>query len=88
MKTSTMKAFLVGGSLVAIASLSSCYYKSTEVQQPEPSVASVTTYNPGYVVQTLPSGYQTRTVRGTTYYTYHGTYYRPSTRGYVVVESP
>ncbi len=88
MKTLIIKAFLVGSSVATLAFLSSCYHKTTEVHQPEPGVAAVTTYNPGYVIQTLPSGVQTRVVRGTTYYTHQNTYYRPHTRGYVVVESP
>lgn len=90
MKTSTTKTLLLGCCAVTLAALQSgCYYKTTEVHQPDPAVtASVTTYSPGYVVRTLPSGYQTRVVSGTTYYTAHGTYYRPHTGGYVVVEAP
>ena len=89
MKTSAKTTLQLGCCVVAITAFqSSCIYKP-EVRQPEPAVtATVTTYSPGYVVRTLPSGYQTRVVGGTTYYTYHGTYFRPHTGGYVVVEAP
>jgi len=89
MKTSAIKSLQLGCcALVITAFQSNCVYKP-EVRQSEPGVtASVTTYSPGYVVRTLPSGYQTRVVSGTTYYTYHGTYFRPHTGGYVVVAAP
>jgi hypothetical protein len=88
MKTSTIRTLQVGCCAVAITVFqSNCVYKP-EVRNHEPGVASVTTYNPGYVVRTLPSGYQTRVVSGTTYYTSNGTYYRPHSGGYVVVEAP
>lgn len=50
--------------------------------------AEVTTYRPGYEVRTLPSGYRTEVVGGTSYYTHNGTYYRPRSGRYVVVEAP
>ena len=89
MKNHVHQILQAGCCTVAISALlASCYYKPTEVHQPaDPSVTTVT-YSPGYVVRTLPSGYQTRVVSGTTYYTYGGTYFRPHTRGYVVVDAP
>ncbi|MBB5352153.1 hypothetical protein HNR46_002396 [Haloferula luteola] len=68
--------------LTAALSLSSCvdpYYAGP---------ASVTTYQPGYVVNTLPSGYSTVSVSGTTYYRHNDVYYRPRGNRYVVVERP
>ncbi len=47
-----------------------------------------TTYRPGYSVTTLPSGYRTEVISGTSYYHHGDVYYRPQGRGYVVVESP
>lgn len=90
MKTTTPRNLLVGCCIAAIAALqSNCIFKTTEVHPAEPEVAAtVTTYSPGYVVRTLPSGYETRVVSGTTYYTYHGTYFRPHGGGYVVVTAP
>ena len=90
MKNHPFRIRLTGcGALAATALLANCYYKPTEVHQNEPGTSStVTTYSPGYVVQTLPSGSQTRTIRGSTYYFYNGSYFQPTTSGYVVVESP
>jgi hypothetical protein len=73
---------------LAIAALpAGCAYKTTEIRESDPGM-TVTTYSPGYIARTLPSGYQTRVVRGTTYYTYGGTYFRPHSSGYVVVDAP
>lgn len=88
MNTSVMRPLQVGCCVVAIAVLpSACSYKPTEVHQHDSQPAAVT-YSPGYVVQTLPSGYTTTSVGGTTYYTANGTYFRPHQGGYVVVKSP
>jgi hypothetical protein len=51
-------------------------------------VTVASTYQPGYVVTTLPSGYRTERIGGTSYYHHGEVYYRPHGRGYVVVESP
>ncbi|GAA5484273.1 DUF6515 family protein [Haloferula sargassicola] len=50
--------------------------------------AGATTYQPGYVINTLPSGYNTVDIGGTTYYRHNNTYYRPRGNRYVVVEAP
>lgn len=50
--------------------------------------ASVTTYDPGYTVRTLPSGYRTEIVSGTTYYYHNGSYFRPRDNRYIVVDAP
>ena len=49
---------------------------------------TVTTYRPGYEVDTLPYGYRTETYGGTRYYTVGDTYYQSRGGRYVVVESP
>lgn len=51
-------------------------------------VAVTSHYQPGYSVAVLPSGYRTEVIAGTSYYHHGGVYYRPSGRGYVVVNSP
>jgi hypothetical protein len=83
MKSTTINAALALGGVLLHASC-------VEVRDPVPSTSTVTTttYRPGYVVETLPSGYETRVVRGTTYYTYGDTYFRPASSGYVVVDLP
>lgn len=49
---------------------------------------TVTTYQPGNEVRSLPKGYQTEVIAGTTYYCHGGTYYRPMHSKYVVVADP
>ena len=46
------------------------------------------TYQPGYVVTTLPVGTKTVRVNRTVYYVDRETYYRPQGSGYVVVARP
>lgn len=85
-----MKTFasltLVG--LVSVAAVG-CF--SYERRTPERTVV-VTETSPTVqetVVTTLPSGYRTRTYRGTTYYYTRDVVYRPAPRGgYVVVTRP
>ncbi len=55
-----------------------------------PDVTTSATVNPtgsGYV-STLPSGYTTRSYRGTDYYYSGGQYYRKDPRGYTVTPNP
>jgi hypothetical protein len=81
----TLKTLQLGGLVLSgILLQSGC----VEVRTPERMSTVTTTYTPGYTVQTLPTGYETRVVGGTTYYTYGGSYFRPASRGYVVVEAP
>ena len=47
-----------------------------------------TTYRPGYRVSSLPYGYRSESISGSTYYYYDGYYYRPRSGGYVVVDAP
>ena len=42
----------------------------------------------GYEVRSLPSGYRTEVVGGTSYYVHDGHYYRSRSGRYVVVEAP
>ncbi|RPJ35134.1 MAG: hypothetical protein EHM17_03810 [Verrucomicrobiaceae bacterium] len=50
--------------------------------------ATVTTYRPGYTVTSLPGGYRSENISGSTYYYHDGYYYRPGSGGYVVVDAP
>jgi hypothetical protein len=50
--------------------------------------SSMTTYQPGYRLTTLPSGYRTENISGRNYYYYNGSYYKRSSNGYVVTEAP
>ena len=49
---------------------------------------SVTRYSPGYRVNSLPGGYRSENISGSTYYYHEGYYYRPGSGGYVVVDAP
>lgn len=49
---------------------------------------SVTSYQPGYTISSLPDNYRSETISGNTYYYHDGHYYRPDSDGYVVVEAP
>jgi hypothetical protein len=49
---------------------------------------SVTRYSPGYRVNSLPGGYRSENISGSTYYYHDGYYYRPGSGGYVVVDAP
>lgn len=58
------------------------------IRSREPDRVVTVTNSPGYVVRTLPVGYRTVVVRGTTYYSSGNVYYRAQPGGYVVVERP
>ncbi len=87
MKTPTTKQFILSGFALATgALLSSCVDPYYSQNQGPPQ--RVTTYSAGYEVRTLPPGYRTEIIGGTPYYYYGGTYYRPRSGRYVVVEAP
>lgn len=87
MKTSVISPLLLGCFGVAIATLlPSCVDPYVQSSGPHPS--TVTTVRAGYEVRSLPSGYRTEVIDGSSYYTHNGTYYRPRSGRYVVVEAP
>lgn len=87
MKKTTRKPLLLSLFGVAVATLfSSCV--DPYVQHHGHPHQTVTTYRIGYEVRTLPSGYRTEVIGGTQYYYHNGTYYRPRSGRYVVVEAP
>jgi hypothetical protein len=88
MNTSVIRPLLACCAVVGATLASACSYKPTEVHHHDPEPTTTVTYSPGYVVQSLPSGYTTTSVGGTSYYTYDGVFYRPHDSGYIVVETP
>jgi hypothetical protein len=69
----------------AAAMLSSC--GPTPDTHTETSVTT-TSYQPGYRLASLPSGYRSEVISGNSYYYHNGAYYRRDTNGYVVVDAP
>ena len=49
---------------------------------------TVTSYSPGYRVNSLPGGYRSETISGRNYYYHDGYYYRQGSGGYVIVDAP
>ncbi|MES2923257.1 MAG: DUF6515 family protein [Verrucomicrobiota bacterium] len=77
---------LIGSLALAFGSLlSSCVDPYAHGSVPH---QTVTTYHPGYEVRTLPPGYRTEYIGGSNYYVHNGTYFRPRSGKYVVVEAP
>jgi hypothetical protein len=52
------------------------------------SVTTTSYYQPGYRINSLPSGYRTENISGSTYYYQNGNYYRRDSNGYVVIDAP
>lgn len=80
-----MKLTLLATASAAVLFSTSC---TVETYTPPPPHAGGGYYEPGYVINTLPSGYRTEVISGTRYYYHDNVYYRPQGRGYVVVRSP
>lgn len=85
MKTLTSIPLAIG-SLALATLLVSCV--DPYAQGPSNRSASVTTYRAGYEVRSLPSGYRTEVIDGDRYHVHNGTYYRPRSGRYVVVDAP
>lgn len=49
---------------------------------------TTTSYQPGYRINSLPSGYRSEVISGSDYYYHNGAYYRRESNGYVVVDAP
>jgi hypothetical protein len=80
-----MKLTLLSTAATAVTLLTTgCVVESYNPPPPHGQVS----YEPGYVINTLPSGYRTEVISGTRYYSHDNVYYRPQGRGYVVVRSP
>lgn len=82
MKKSAKKTLLAAGLGFGI-SLSSCVAPYDGV-----TTTSVTTYRPGYTVETLPGGYRSEVIAGTNYYYHDGAYFTRRGNSYVVVDAP
>jgi len=63
--------------------VASCAYPETGYGS-----ASITTYQPGYRTTSLPHGYRTENLAGSTYYYSNGSYYQRNAGGYVVIDAP
>ena len=63
------------------------YNRSRQVVRPEHQT-TVTTYQPGHRFNSLPSGYRSENLGGSTYYYHNGAYYQRNSEGYVVTEAP
>lgn len=83
--TMKMKLTLLITASAAALLTTSCVVES---YSPPEHTVTTTTYQPGYVVRTLPSGYRTEVISGTRYYYHDNVYYRPQGGSYVVVKSP
>ena len=79
----TSKSILLTAAIGAGMSLTSCVVPYDSV-----STTSVRSYNPGYTVNTLPSGYRTENISGSHYYYHNGAYYQRRSNNYVVVSAP
>lgn len=80
-------SLLFAASLVIGTILTSC----APPADPHTDTTTTTTYSdfqPGYRTTTLPTGYQSEEISGSTYYYNNGHYYRPNGGGYVVVAAP
>ncbi len=80
-----------GGYIVTDAPRQSRYYseynRSRQVLQPR-GATTVTTYQPGYRLSSLPRGYRSEKIGGSTYYYHNGAYYQRNAGGYVVTQAP
>jgi hypothetical protein len=83
MKTQSVSLLLA--SVLSIGMLSSCV---TPYNSYGETSVTTTSYQPGYRINSLPSGYRTEVISGGNYYYNDGVYYRPESQGYVVVEAP
>ncbi len=67
-------------------SLASCVYPYDDGRYG--STSTITTHQPGYRLDSLPSGYRSENLGGSTYYYHNGAYYQRHSGGYVVAEAP
>jgi len=85
MKTQNFRFLLASG--LAVGMLSSCAAPAPHGSYGQTSVTT-SSYEPGYRINTLPSGYRREVISGNDFYYHDGAYYRPESSGYVVVEAP
>lgn len=85
MKTTATDPYLVGRLNVGIGTLvTSCVDEFAKGHGPRPSVI---TYRAGNEVKSKPSGYRPEVTYGNNYYNYNGTYHRPHSGRYIVLEA-
>lgn len=66
-------------------SLASCVYPYDDGRG---ASTTYTSYQPGYRITSLPSGYRSETISGRNYYYHNGAYYQRNSNGYVVIDAP
>ena len=76
--------FVIGGMALCMG-LASCVVPHDSMGGGSVTVSS---YSPGYTVASLPGGYRTERISGSTYYYHDGSYFRQGSGGYVVVDAP
>jgi hypothetical protein len=76
-----------GGYVVIDAPRQSRYY-SDYSRFRQGGATTVTTYQPGYRISSLPRGYRSESLGGSTYYYHNGAYYQRNSGGYVVTAAP
>jgi len=84
MKTKSLSILIASGLTVGLLSSCAGPYDSYGAT----SVATTTHHQPGYRIDSLPSGYRSEVISGSDYYYHNGAYYRRESSGYVVVEAP
>ncbi len=80
-----IRPLLLITSAAACMSLSSCLVPNQGYSN---GSSGYNSYQSGYRVNSLPSGYRTENISGNTYYYHDGHYYRQSSGGYVVADAP
>lgn len=83
MKTPSISLILASG--LAVGMLTSCVTPGDSNRRLS---VTTTSYEPGYQISTLPSGYRREVISGDDYYYHDGAYYRRESDRYVVVEAP
>ncbi|MEO8614928.1 MAG: DUF6515 family protein [Luteolibacter sp.] len=86
MKPSTTPLLLATG-LVFATTLTSCVVPA-DMSGATTTTTTYTDYQPGYRTTSLPDGYRSEEISGSTYYYNDGHYYRSNSGGYVVVAAP
>jgi len=84
MKSQSLSLLLASG--FTIGMLSSCVTPYDSYHGA--SVTTTSYHQPGYRINTLPSGYRSEVISGSNYYYHNGAYYRRDSSGYVVVNAP
>jgi hypothetical protein len=86
MKTPSTILLVTSG--LAIGMLTSCVVPYDSSGGYGSATFTTSTYQPGYRLTSLPSGYRSEVIAGNNYYYHNGAYYRRDSNGYIVVDAP